>query len=229
MRILAIDTALPAAAACVLDARSAEPLAIETMPMAKGHAEALLPLIERVMARVEGGFASLDKIAATVGPGSFTGIRIGLAAARGVGLACARPVVGVSTLSALAAPLILESQDGVCAAAIDARHGCVFLAAFAPDGRTIVSPRLVGLHDGVRALGAGKVRIAGSGAPLLAAQAALMGVDVEIAGSSPFPDIAYVARLGLAADAASAPARPLYLKAPDVKPPVAQAVATAAP
>src|SRR6202035_327921 len=102
MKILAIDTALPAISACVLDdgAGSADsPEAIETIAMERGHAEALLPLIDRVMARVEGGFASLGRVAVTVGPGSFTGIRIGLAAARAIGLACEVPVVGISVLA----------------------------------------------------------------------------------------------------------------------------------
>src|SRR5208283_3966633 len=103
MRILAIDTALPAISACVLDEGAESPESIETIAMERGHAEALLPLIERVMARVEGGFASLDRVAVTVGPGSFTGLRVGIAAARAIGVACKVPVIGVSTLAALAA------------------------------------------------------------------------------------------------------------------------------
>ena len=95
MRILAIDTALPAISACVLDEGAESPELIETIAMERGHAEALLPLIERVMARVEGGFASLDRVAVTVGPGSFTGLRVGIAAARAIGVACKVPVIGV--------------------------------------------------------------------------------------------------------------------------------------
>ena len=74
MRILAIDTALPAISACVLDEGAESPESIETIAMQRGHAEALLPLIDRVMAGAEGGFASLDRVAVTVGPGSFTGL-----------------------------------------------------------------------------------------------------------------------------------------------------------
>ncbi|MGB7045218.1 MAG: tRNA (adenosine(37)-N6)-threonylcarbamoyltransferase complex dimerization subunit type 1 TsaB, partial [Methylocella sp.] len=103
MKILAIDTALPAISACVLDDGADSPEAIETIAMERGHAEALLPLIDRVMARVAGGFASLDRVAVTVGPGSFTGLRVGIAAARAIGIACKIPVTGVSTLAALAA------------------------------------------------------------------------------------------------------------------------------
>ncbi len=99
MRILAIDTALQACSACVIQSGEVEPLALEQIPMERGHAEALLPLVDRVVAGVEGGFASLDRIAVTVGPGSYTGLRVGIAAARAIGLAAGVPVVGVTTLS----------------------------------------------------------------------------------------------------------------------------------
>ena len=218
MRILAIDTALPACSACVLDSDAAEPVSSESIPMARGHAEALLPLIERVIAHAEGGFAALDRVAVTVGPGSFTGIRVGLSAARAIAAARRIPVAGVSTLAALAAPLILAADQGIVVAAIDALHGSVYVTGYGPDGRTILSPRHSPVRDAVRALGAGPLRITGSGAPMLAIEAWSMGLQAEVVGERIAPDIAYVARLGLAADPASAPARPLYLKAPDAKP-----------
>ena len=216
MRILAIDTALPAISACVLDDAHAEPLAVETQPMARGHAEALLPLIKRLMEKIEGGFRSLDRVAVTVGPGSFTGIRIGIAAAQGVALACKCDIVGVSTLSALAAPLIMDETDGVIAAAIDARHDKVYLAAFGSDGRPILTPRRDGAHEALRALGSGPLRLIGSGAQALANEARLRSIPVQLISAQEAPDIVYVARLGMAASPQSAPARPLYLKEPDV-------------
>jgi tRNA threonylcarbamoyl adenosine modification protein YeaZ len=219
MRILAIDTALPAVSACVLDHDAAEPIAADTVEMERGHAEALLPLIKRVMSKVEGGFASLDRIAVTVGPGSFTGIRIGLAAGQAIALACKADIVGVSTLAALAAPLILDPFDGVVAAAIDARHGKVYIAAFGPDGRPVLTPRRVSALEALRALGTGPLLLIGSGAPLLAKEARARGVPVKIASEQSAPDIAVVARLGLAAQPETAPARPLYLKEPDVTAP----------
>ena len=114
MRVLAIDTALGQCAACVLDAGAAEPVAIEAMAMERGHAEALLPLLERVMARAEGGFASLDRVAVSIGPGSFTGLRVGIAAARAVALAAEIPAVGVTTLSSLMAPLVEAAATNGC-------------------------------------------------------------------------------------------------------------------
>lgn len=218
MRILAIDTALPAVSACVLDHDAAEPLSRESQPMERGHAEALLPLIERVVASAGGGFSSLQRVAVTVGPGSFTGIRIGLAAGQAIALAAPAPIVGVSTLAALAAPLILEPFEGVVAAAIDARHGQVYVTAYGPDGRTLLSPRRAGAHEALRALGVGPLRLVGSGARMLANEARANGLTAEIVSEAAAPDIAFVARLGFAASPETAPARPLYLKAPDVKP-----------
>jgi tRNA threonylcarbamoyl adenosine modification protein YeaZ len=224
MRILAIDTALPACSACVLDSEAAEPVSFESIPMARGHAEALLPLIERVIAHAEGGFAALDRVAVTVGPGSFTGIRVGLSAARAIAVARRIPVAGVSTLAALAAPLILAGDHGTVVAAIDALHGSVYVTGYGAGGRTILSPRHSPVRDAVRALGAGPLRLTGSGAPMLAIEAWSMGLQAEVVGERIAPDIAYVARLGLAADPASAPARPLYLKAPDARPQQAPAI-----
>jgi tRNA threonylcarbamoyladenosine biosynthesis protein TsaB len=96
MRILAIDTALEACAAGVI-AMPDRVLAQESLAMARGHAEALMPLLARVMDQAGIRFDDLDRIAVTVGPGSFTGLRVGIAAARGIALASGKPAVGVST------------------------------------------------------------------------------------------------------------------------------------
>ncbi len=218
MRVLAIDTSLPAVSVCVYDGETRLAIASETLPMERGHAEALMPLIEKTMSRVAGGFASIGRVAVTVGPGSFTGIRIGVAAARGVALACGVDAVGVSTLSALATPLLFAESETIIAAAIDARHGHVFFSAYGSGGRILASPRLLSLRDACRLLGAGQVTAIGSGAALLQAEARSLGQEISVAGAADWPDIVAVARLGLVADPAVAPPRPLYLKAPDVTP-----------
>ena len=227
MRILAIDTALPAVSACVLTAGAVEPDAAETLGMERGHAEALIPLIERVVSATKGGFAAIDRVGVTVGPGSFTGLRVGIAAARAIALAWSIPAVGVSTLAALAAPLIVEEKPGTIVVAIDARHGHVFFAAFHADGRIFQLPRFASKEEAVKAIGEGPLRLAGSGAPILAIEAWRRGIVAEVVGDRIVPDIAFVARLGLLADPASAPPRPLYLKAPDAKPPARSPLATA--
>ncbi|MDP4025925.1 tRNA (adenosine(37)-N6)-threonylcarbamoyltransferase complex dimerization subunit type 1 TsaB [Methylobacterium sp. NEAU 140] len=217
MRILAIDTALDVCAACVLAEGDDAPLAAESLPMSRGHAEALLPLIERVLARVEGGFDGLDRIAVTVGPGSYTGLRVGLSAARAIGLATGRPVVGVGTLSALLAPLLSESGPGTIAAAVDARHGAVYVQALSPGTGEGLAPAHLPLEEAAARLPAGPVTLAGSGAPLLAAALEVRGVQARIAGAEA-ADIAAVAQLGLVADPAQALPRPMYLRGPDARP-----------
>ena len=108
MLILAIDTALEACAVALLDTEANSLRAHESQAMARGHAEALMPMIDRVMKAAELPFTALDRIAVTVGPGSFTGLRVGISAARGLGLAAEKPVVGVTTLSALRRTLPLR-------------------------------------------------------------------------------------------------------------------------
>jgi tRNA threonylcarbamoyl adenosine modification protein YeaZ len=229
MRILALDTALPAVCACVLDTGATEPLAMETLAMERGHAEALLPLIERVMGQVEGGFASLDRIAVTVGPGSFTGIRVAISAARGFGLALDVPVVGVSTLAAFAAPLVLgpkppaqkpaSAPPSVIVSAIDARHGQIYVQACSEAGAILLAPTVLPIAEAIDKLPPGPLRITGSAAPLLAIAAWSRHRAAEVEGEIIGAPILYVARLGMIADPEAAPPRPLYIKAPDVKPP----------
>lgn len=217
MRILAIDTALGQCAAAVVEG-TGPPLAAEAIAMERGHAEALVPMLERVGARIPGGFASLDRVVVTVGPGSFTGLRVGIAAARAVGLATGARVVGVTTLSALMAPLIEAGLTRLAVAAIDARGGRVFVQAVAPSGRLIIQPSVLPVRDVVRSLGSGSVMLVGSGAAAIAHEAWTVGVDARLASAEPLPDIAAVARLGAAADPDGALAKPLYLAPPDARP-----------
>jgi tRNA threonylcarbamoyladenosine biosynthesis protein TsaB len=218
LRILAIDTALGACSACVLAQDAAEPLALETQSMERGHAEALLPLVERVVSQVDGGFSTIDRVAVTIGPGTYTGLRVGIAAARAVGLAAGVPVVGVTTLSALIAPLMSGDKRRLLAAAIDARHGQVYFHMVAPGGRSVIQPTIIGIRDAVRLIGAGPVALNGSGAPAIAVEALTSGIDAVVPSGAGEPDIAWVARLGLAADPAQTLPKPLYLRSPDAKP-----------
>src|SRR5471032_1430538 len=150
MRVLAIDTALEACSAAVLDTENGG-VASESLPMVRGHAEALIPLIGRVMKQAAMAFSELDRIAVTTGPGSFTGLRVGIAAARGIALAAAKPVVGLTTLAAYAAPYIAADDTLPVVVAIDARHDHVYLQVFGPGGRTLVAPRLAPIREALRA------------------------------------------------------------------------------
>jgi tRNA threonylcarbamoyladenosine biosynthesis protein TsaB len=227
MRILAIDTSCGAASVAVVESGRSEPLAALSRVMARGHAEALAPMVEEAMRGVPGGFSSLDRIAVTTGPGSFTGIRVGLAMARAMGVALAIPVIGVSTLAAFAAPLLSEPRPGIIAAAIDARHGAVYFQLFETTGRPLGPPRCDALRECVRGIGAGPALLAGNAAAIVANEAHRAGLPYDLGAATDVPDIVAVARMGLALDAAANPARPHYVKSPDAHPGPTEPIARA--
>ena len=218
MRILAIDTALGACAAAVLDSRAGAILASESAAMLRGHAEAIMPLIARVMDAGRCEFHDLDRIAVTVGPGSFTGLRVGISAARGIALAAGKPAVGLTTLEAYAAPFIAHDAETAVAVAIDARHQHVYLQIFDPGGRSLAAPRIASVSDAARAAAAnGPVRIVGTGATMLASAWPSGQPAPALVEDRRAPDIVWVGRLAVAANHTSEP-KPLYLRAPDAQP-----------
>ena len=215
MRVLAIDTALEACSCAILDtARTPALVASKSETMTRGHAEKLVPLVAAMMNESGIPFAEIDRFAVTVGPGSFTGLRVGIAAARGFALAAEKPLVGLSTLAALAAPHIAEDDTVSTLAAIDARHDHVYLQLFGPGGSTRIAPRIAPIQDAIAAAQEGPTRIVGSAASTVAAGCAAPPLLVE---ERRFPDIGWVARLGAASDS-NVPAKPLYLKAADAQP-----------
>lgn len=218
MLILAIDTALEACSVCVLDTGAGEMIAHESQTMARGHAEALMPLIARVVKESGAHFGAFDRIAVTTGPGSFTGLRVGLAAARGIALAANKPAVGVTTLSAYAAPLVRENGEHPILSAIDARHDQVYFQVFGGNGNSLIRPRAAPVSEALAASRLGTLRLTGNAARLLADRwpaHALPPIQID---PLPAPDIAWVAWLGAAANPEAAPARPTYLRAADAKP-----------
>jgi tRNA threonylcarbamoyl adenosine modification protein YeaZ len=218
MRVLAIDTALEACSAAVLDTERAAAVAHETLPMVRGHAEALMPLVARVIEKAELDFAVLDRIAVTTGPGSFTGLRVGIAAARGIALAAGKPAVGLTTLAAYAAPLIAADDSLPVVVAIDARHDHVYLQVFGPGGRTLVAPQLTPMREALRLSATGAPRLVGTAAAILAAAWPAGERVPSLIDPRRAPDIDWVARLGAAAVETGAPPKPLYLRAPDAQP-----------
>ena len=209
MIVLGLDTANGACSAAVV--RDSVALATLSEPMTRGHQERLAPLVREVMALAGVAFADLDRIGATVGPGSFTGLRVGLAFAKGLALALDKPCIGVGSLEALAAS---QPGPGLTAAVIDAKRGQVYLQLFdggaalmAPDALPveIAAARIAELWRG------GPVRLVGPAATLLAGVAPEIQVIERAA-----PDPVAVCALA-AAKPADVPARPLYLRAPDAK------------
>ncbi len=218
MLILSIDTALDACAAAVLDTAGGV-IARESQPMKRGHAEALMPLIARVMKASGVGFAELDRIAATTGPGSFTGLRVGLSAARGIALAAGKPVVGVTTLTAFAAPVVSENGAHPVISAIDARHDHVYFQMLGDDGRSLIKPKVAPIAEALEAARFGTPHLVGNAADILAARWPADAPPPFSIDQQPAPDITWVAWLGAAVNPEGSPARPYYLRAPDAKPP----------
>jgi len=218
MLILAIDTALDACAAAVLDTEAGSLIARESEAMKRGHAEALMPMIGRVIAQSGVAFAALDRIAVTTGPGSFTGLRVGLSAARGIALAANKAVVGVTTLTAYAAPVVSQNGEHPVVAAIDARHDHVYLQVVNGNGSSLIRPRVAPIDEALTAGQFGSPYLVGNAAGILAERwpshaAPPFKVDAQAA-----PDIAWVGWLGAAVNPDTAPPRPFYLRAPDAKP-----------
>jgi tRNA threonylcarbamoyladenosine biosynthesis protein TsaB len=218
MLILAIDTALDACAAGVLDTDAGKMIAQESLPMKRGHAEALMPLIARVMKASGIGFAALDRIAVTTGPGSFTGLRVGLSAARGIALAAGKPAVGVTTLTAYAAPVVSESGEQPVISAIDARHDHVYFQVVSGNGSALVRPQLASIEEALGALRFGAPYLVGNAAEILKQRWPAQALAPFKVDAQPAPDIAWVGWLGAAVSPDTAPARPYYLRAPDAKP-----------
>jgi tRNA threonylcarbamoyladenosine biosynthesis protein TsaB len=218
MLILSIDTALDACAAAVLDTAGGV-IASESLAMKRGHAEALMPLIARVMKASGTAFAALDRVAATTGPGSFTGLRVGLSAARGIALAAGKPVVGVTTLTAFAAPVVSENSPHPVISAVDARHDQVYFQVLGGDGRSLIKPKVAPITEALEAARFGTPHLVGNAADIVAQRWPADAPPPFKVDQQAAPDIAWVAWLGAAVNPESSPARPYYLRAPDAKPP----------
>jgi tRNA threonylcarbamoyladenosine biosynthesis protein TsaB len=215
--VLVVDTSLGLCTAGVFavgaggEGWEARALGLRSEAMSKGHQERLAGMVRDAVAEA-GGFGPVDRIGVAVGPGSFTGLRVGLAFAQGLGAALDRPVAGISTLDALAASV---GPGSATAALIDARRGQIY-ARFWRDGVAEGPAEALSIEaarERAAALGPG-ARLIGSGAALIAGEVA-GAVALDLAGPSP----GALARLAAAADLAASPPRPLYLRAPDATPP----------
>lgn len=219
MKLLGIDTALNACSVAIIDGDDV--LAKVVSAGGKGNAERLLPLLEQ--ARLEAGIAlaQLDGIAATIGPGSFTGIRTALATARALGLALKIPVWGITTTETLSAA---AAQPGLATVAvIDAKRDELYIQCFAADGAPLGDAQLLNIADASAILPAGPAVLVGSGSELLkdAARNLSGRDDLQLSSVSPDPDPVLVARIAASRPRPTASPSPLYIRAPDAKLPSA--------
>lgn len=197
---LAIDTAAPRLQLALLHADGQTDAMVEDI--AKGHAEILFDRLNALLARNGLGYQALERIAVTTGPGSFTGLRIGLSAARGLGVARKVPVLGIPSLLALS----LGAGPGPVAVLLDARRGEAYFELFAGPGMPTTGPELL---------------------PMETARAALPA-DVPVI-EHPFVDIGAMARFAASADPAQFPPHASYVRDADAKPQDAARIPRRAP
>ena len=221
MNILALDTSLGACSAALLRTFGAEQTIFHRQQtMTRGHAEALMPMVAEVMG--EGGVAptDLDVIAATTGPGSFTGVRIAIAAARGLALVTRAKLFGTDSLTVMAKVARATEAFGKepFAVAIDARRSMLYVGLYDGEARKLQGPLLLTPDEVASRLPATLRRAVGSGGDILAQAAARRGLNVDASLVELQPDAATLAAIALESGEISATLRPLYLRPPDAKP-----------
>lgn len=236
MNILAFDTCFAACSAAV--AKQLDPIGLAPdepqglwEPMETGHAERLVAMIGEVMAAAELEFADLDRIAVTNGPGSFTGTRISIAAARALALSFSASIVTVSSLAVMAEGaafrLARELSDarnsGIGEAslliAVDARRGEVYVQQFQTGGADpVIEPSLMTLAQAAVLGGTGPLIVAGSAAAMVAEAAQAAGRHASAHLPDLLPDARYLCRLAATIEPGNGAVKPLYLRPADAKP-----------
>jgi len=219
MNILALDTSMGARSAAVLRTAGAErTLFVRLETMARGHAEALMPMVAAAMAEAALPFAELDLIAATTGPGSFTGVRIAIAAARGLGLVTRAKLFGTDSLTVMAKAAAGDIGGEPFAVAVDARRGMMYFGLFDGAARRLDGPLLLAPDDAAQRLPGSVHLAAGSGGTLVAEAAARRGLSVVAGLPELQPSAAALAVIACESGETSPTLRPLYLRPPDAKP-----------
>ncbi|MBZ9656641.1 tRNA (adenosine(37)-N6)-threonylcarbamoyltransferase complex dimerization subunit type 1 TsaB [Phyllobacterium lublinensis] len=216
MKLLAIDTAANLCSVAVFDVGTGSLLAEVIEDIGKGHAERLMAVIEQALEQSTSLITDIGKIAVSIGPGSFTGVRVGVSAARGLALALRCPVVGISTLQSLAHDAARSNPGKAILSIIDARREELYAQFFNADGSAESEPMVTSLPLILGQL-AERVTVhvlAGSGASLVNEK---LGQRLDIAVEGATGSIEAVARLGAILVSDGAP-KPLYLRGLDVKP-----------
>ncbi len=216
MRVLALDTATEACSVALL---SGDEFISRSAEGGRSHAQQVLEMVEAVLAEAEGSLSMLDGIAASIGPGAFTGVRISVAVAQGLAFGAGLRVVPVSTLEALALQTV-QSGGRLALACLDARMGEVYWGCFAADlarGLIASCPASVGPPESVVLPAPGAYRGIGRGFGAYPALAALPGLELDPKDTTALPNAREFARLGalrLQRDGGMDPAdlSPLYLR-----------------
>ncbi|MBZ9982281.1 MULTISPECIES: tRNA (adenosine(37)-N6)-threonylcarbamoyltransferase complex dimerization subunit type 1 TsaB [unclassified Mesorhizobium] len=214
MKVLAIDCAANLCAACVYDAVARQELGRAVLDLGKGHAEHLMAVIAEALKAGATAYAGLGAIAVSVGPGSFTGLRVGVSTARGLALALKLPAIGVTTLEALAAEAAGAFPGRAVLAALDAGREEIHAALYDEMSVLTYGPAVVTLADAVAMASERSSVLAGTAATRIAASA---GRSFDIGPETATADILTYARLAVAKGEGERP-KPLYLRGADAKP-----------
>ncbi|MFD9899865.1 tRNA (adenosine(37)-N6)-threonylcarbamoyltransferase complex dimerization subunit type 1 TsaB [Mesorhizobium sp. NPDC059025] len=214
MKLLAIDCSANLCAACVYDTATGRILGRHVLDLGKGHAEHLLAVIDRALDEAGITFADLGAIAISTGPGSFTGIRVGVSTARGLALALKIPAIGVTTLEALAAEAASAFPGRSVLAVLDGGRGEIHAALFGTDGAAVYGPAIATLEEASDMAEQNAAVLAGTAAEVVAAAA---GGRFDFGPPVATADIATYARLAASKGPGEKP-RPVYLRDADAKP-----------
>jgi tRNA threonylcarbamoyladenosine biosynthesis protein TsaB len=219
VKILACDTALGALSVAILDGERVR--AHEFTEMVRGHAEALAPMVERVMRDSGFAFRELDRLVVTTGPGTFTGQRVGLAFMRAAALALKIPLIGITTLDAMAADALGRNPAKWAIAVADAKRGEIYIGAMNGDGATVLEPALVPFAEAVSTIEKmsrtfGPPVLTGTASEMMLGMLRERGIAATDSGVRQ-PDAVFVARLAATRPIPDASPKPLYLRAPDAK------------
>ncbi len=214
MRLLALDTATEACSVA-LWVDGAVAMAQRRL-MVRGHAEALMPMVAAVMAECGLAYGDIDAFAVTRGPGAFTGLRIGLAAARGLALAAERPLIGLTTLEVLAASVPVARRGQSLMAAIDARRDEIYGQVFATDLTPLGEPAARSADALAAEPWVPPLQVVGTAARRMAD---LLGDGVTALPGDGCPDAAVAVALAATRSlpAVGVPVAPLYLRPPDAR------------
>lgn len=210
--ILAIDTSFGPVGGALLTLTGDVVASFEADNPAGTQAETLPPRVAEMFAAAGVSFKQLDRVAVTVGPGAFTGVRVGLAFAKGLRLATGAAILGVTTLECLAAQAARAVPGHAAGVAIDAKRGEVYAQAFDASAAPLTDGAAVAVGDAAalfREALTPPFVLTGSGA-------ALLGLDARIVEAGRVDTILLARRMALA-DPARYPATPAYLRAPDAK------------
>lgn len=216
MKILALDTASSWCAAAIYDSGTDTVLAEVSEDIGKGHAEVLMDYIGRVMTQSGLAMTALDRVVVNVGPGSFTGVRIGVSAARGFALALERPAIGISAFDALASEVAISHPGKPVLVLLEAHRGEIYAQGFDAEVLAVTSPMVLPRDEALALIQqqSSETVLAGSAANAL--NEVLAGT-FSTARVEPTARIGTYAKLAELREPGEAP-KPLYMRGPDVKP-----------